>query len=250
MPAFERAVAMGYRWIETDVHVTRDGAVIAFHDDHLDRVTDRRGRIADLTLAEVRRADAGYHFTSDGATHPFRGRGVTVPTLEELLTRLPDVRLNLDAKEDASVCPLMALLHRLDALSRVCLASFSDRRLARMRRLARGRVRTSMGQRAVLTAYACSRGGRMPRMGADRVQVPVRFHGVRVADRRFIDAAHRAGLQVDVWTVDTEAEMLELIDLGVDGIMSDRPDLLREVLMAHGRWENGADMAESTPAGG
>ena len=249
MPAFASAVALGYRWLETDVHVTRDGVVVAFHDDRLDRVTDRTGRIADLTLAEVREADAGYSFTlDDGATQPFRGRGVTVPTLEEVLTAWPHVSLNIDAKEDVTVAPLMALLRRLNALTRVCLASFSDARLRRMRVLAGGRVLTSMGQRAVITAYACSRAGRMPRLGADRVQVPLRFRGVRVADRRFVQAAHRAGLAVDVWTVNTAPEMHELIDIGADGIMSDRSRLLREVLTARGRWENGADMRSATPS--
>ena len=240
MPAFERAVAMGYRWLETDVHVTRNGVVVAFHDSILDRVTDRAGRILDLDIAEVRAADAGHWFTLDGgATYPFRGGGVAVPLLEDLLTRWDHVCVNIDAKADATVDPLMALIARLDAYSRVCLASFSDRRVARMRALSMGRAQTSMGRFAVATAYASSRAGRMPQLGASRVQVPLRAGSLRVADERFVLAAHRARLPVDVWTINTEPEMHALVDLGVDGIMSDRPALLKTVLTRHDRWENG-----------
>ena len=239
MPAFEHAVSLGYRWLETDVHVTRDGVVVAFHDDRLDRVTDGSGRIIDLGIDEVRSADAGYWFTLDGgATYPFRARGVTVPTLEELLTRWPEVRVNIDAKADPTVAPLMRVLHRLGALPRVCLASFSDRRLARMRALARGAAVTSMGRCRVAAAYLSSRVSRMPGGGAARAQVPFRAGGVRIVDRRFVSAAHRAGIAVDVWTVNARDEMEELVELGVDGVMSDRLQLLKDVLSARGVWEN------------
>jgi glycerophosphoryl diester phosphodiesterase len=247
MRAFERAVSLGYRFFETDVHVTRDGVVVAFHDDRLERVTDGRGRIIDLTYAEVQQADAGWWYTLDGgATHPFRGRGVTVPALADILERWPDVHVNIDAKADHTVVPLMALLDRLDAFSRVCLASFSDRRLARMRHQARGAVVSSMGRVAASSAYAWSRLGRMPRLNASRVQVPMRA-GVLRLDRRFVDAAHRAGLAVDVWTVNSEHEIRDALGLGVDGIMSDRLDLLKRMLVDRGEWDNGAAMTTWRP---
>jgi glycerophosphoryl diester phosphodiesterase len=236
LPAFEAAVAMGYRYLETDVHLTRDGVLLAFHDSSLERLTDRAGRIAELSLADVRSADAGYAFSPDGGgTYPFRGTGVVVPTLEELLTRWDDVFLNIDAKADDTVAPLVELVSRLNAFGRVCIGSFSDRRVARIRALARGRICSSMGQVATAMAYAASRTGRMPRMHADCLQVPQRWGMLRI-DRRFIDAAHRAGLPVHVWTVDDEAEMELLLDLGVDGVMTDRPRVLKRVLEARGLW--------------
>jgi glycerophosphoryl diester phosphodiesterase len=236
LPAFEAAVAMGYRYLETDVHLTRDGVLLAFHDSDLERLTDRAGRIGELTLAEVRAADAGYAFSPDGgASYPFRGTGVVVPTLEELLTRWDDVFLNIDAKADDTVVPLVALVSRLNAFGRVCIGSFSDHRVARIRRLAAGRICSSMGQVATATAYAVSRTGRMPRFHADCLQVPQRWGRLRI-DRRFVRAAHRAGLPIHVWTVDDEAEMRFLLDLGVDGIMTDRPRLLKQVFQERGLW--------------
>jgi|HubBroStandDraft_6_1064221.scaffolds.fasta_scaffold02589_4 glycerophosphoryl diester phosphodiesterase len=236
LPAFEAAVAMGYRYLETDVHLTRDGVLLAFHDSSLERLTDRAGSIGDLSLAEVREADAGHAFSPDGGlSYPFRGKGVVVPTLEELLTRWNDVFINIDAKADNTVAPLVDLVTRLDAFSRVCIGSFSDRRVARIRALAGGRICSSMGQVAAGMAYVASRAGRMPRFHADCLQVPQRWGRLRI-DRRFVNAAHRAGLQVHVWTIDDEAEMEFLLDLGVDGIMTDRPRILKRVLEARGLW--------------
>lgn len=242
MAAFEAAIALGYRYLETDVHRTADGALVAIHDPTLDRITDRTGRVATLPLHAVREADAGYRFTTDGgATFPFRGRGLTVPSLREVLERWPDVNLNIDAKADDAVAPLVRLIEELNAYHRVSAGSFSDRRVARVRRLSGGRLCTSMGQRAVAIAWASSRTGRMPRSGADCVQVPIRWRGVRIVDHRFVRAAHAAGLQVHVWTVDSASDMRMLLDLGVDGIMSDRPTLLRAVLAHRGQWTDAAE---------
>lgn len=237
LAAFEAAVALGYSYIETDVRLTGDGVLVAFHDTALDRVTDQTGCIGDLTLREVQAADAGYWFTPDGGqTLPYRGRGVTVPTLEEVLTRWPRVRVNIDPKADVCVSPLYDLLRRLDALDRVCVGAFSDRRMARFRALSRGGVCTSMGRNAVAVAWAASRFGRMPRFNADCIQVPVTSNRIRVVDAAFVRAAHRAGLQVHAWTVNIAAEMTRLLELGVDGIMSDRPSTLRSVLIGRGQW--------------
>ena len=212
-------------------HVTRDGVVVAFHDDRLDRVTDRAGAIAALDYAEVARADAGYPFTPDGgATHPFRGRGVAVPRLDELMTSWPDVRVNIDPKADGSVPALIELLDRLDAWERVCIGSFSDARLRHIRALRGRRACTSMGPRAVGLARVASLAGRMPRLGADCVQIPRRRGAVRLVDAGFLRAAHRAGLPVHVWTINDADEMRELLALGVDGLMTDRPAVLWEVM--------------------
>ena len=235
LEAFGAAVALGYRYLETDVHVTRDGVPVAFHDDRLDRATDRAGAIADLAIAEVEAADAGHRFSADGGrTFPFRGRGVRVPRLEALLSSWPECRVNVDPKADGCVPPLVALLDRLDAWERVCVGSFSDRRLSWIRRLGRGRACTSMGPRAVTVARLTAAAGWMPRQGADCVQVPLRHGRIPIVTRRFVRAAHRARLPVHVWTVDDEPTMQRLLDLGVDGIMTDRPGLLRDVLAGRG----------------
>ncbi|HEV2773500.1 MAG TPA: glycerophosphodiester phosphodiesterase [Thermoleophilaceae bacterium] len=235
LEAFGEAVELGYRYLETDAHVTRDGTVVAFHDPRLDRVTDRSGAIAALSIAEVETADAGHVFTLDGGhSFPFRGRGVGIPRLEELLIRWPEVRVNIDPKTDECVEPLVALIDRLGAWDRVGFGAFSDRRLRRVRALSRRRACTSMGPRAVAVARLAAAGGRMPRLGADCVQVPRRSGPLPIVTPRFVDAAHRAGLPVHVWTVNDATAMHELLDLGVDGIMTDRPRLLRDVLAARG----------------
>jgi glycerophosphoryl diester phosphodiesterase len=235
LPAFEAAVALGYRYLETDVHLTSDGVLLAFHDSRLDRLTDHAGNIVDLTFAEVREADAGYWFSPDGTAYPFRGTGVVIPTLEELLTRWDNVFLNIDAKSDETVAPLVALISRLNAFGRVCIGSFSDRRVARIRSLACGRICSSMGQVATGLAFLASRSGRLPRFHADCLQVPQQWGVLRI-DRRFVESAHRAGLPVHVWTIDDRAEMEALLDLGVDGIMTDHPRVLKEVFVARGLW--------------
>ena len=243
LPAFEAAVALGYLYLETDVHLTRDGVLVAFHDPRLDRVTDRSGAIADLGIEDVESADAGYAFTADGGrSFPFRGRGVTVPRLEEMLERWPQARVNIDPKADAAVEPLAALLDRLDAWPRVCIGSFSDRRLRQIRTLGRGRACTSKGPHAIALAGALATAGRIPRGGADCLQVPLRHGRIPIVTRRFVQAAHRAGLPVHVWTVNDAPTMHSLLDLRVDGIMTDDLHLLRDVFAERGYDVSGAGL--------
>jgi glycerophosphoryl diester phosphodiesterase len=235
LPAFAAAVRLGFRYLETDAHLTRDGVLMAFHDPRLDRVTDRAGAIADLTLEEVEAADAAYAWSPDGGrSFPLRGSGVRVPRLEHLLVRFPHARVNIDPKADASVEPLVALVDRLGAWDRVCFGAFSDRRVARIRALSGGRACTSMGPRAVAVARLCAGAGVLPRQGADCLQVPVRQGPVPLVTARFVRAAHRAGLPVHVWTIDDPRTMHALLDLGVDGLMTDRPSVLRGVFLARG----------------
>jgi glycerophosphoryl diester phosphodiesterase len=235
LEAFEIAVSLGYVYIETDAHLTRDGVLVAFHDERLDRVTDRTGAISELVIAEVEAADAGYMFSLDGASSfPFRARGIRVPRLEEILVRWPAARVNIDPKSDACVGPLVALLDRLGAWERVCVGSFSDHRLRLIRRHGRRRACTSMGPRAVALARVAAVSGWMPRLGADCVQVPIRQGSVRIVTGRFVQAAHRAGLAVHVWTINDEATVDELLDLGVDGVMTDRVRMVQEVFMRRG----------------
>ncbi len=244
MAAFAAAVELGYTHLETDVHLSSDGVVIAFHDPFLDRVTNSSGPVESLPLRHILEADAGYGFTSDGGlTFPYRGTGLKVPALEEILTSWPHVLVNIDMKTDATVAPIAALIARLHAEDRVCVGSFSDRRLLRFRTLTRGAVCTSMGIAAVTQAWLTARTGRMRRYGADVVQMPPSYRRVRVADARFLEAAHRAGLPVHVWTIDDKEIMRALLDSGVDGIMTDRPTVLREVLVSRGEWHGATQLA-------
>jgi glycerophosphoryl diester phosphodiesterase len=228
MAAFGAAVALGYRYLETDVHATSDGVVVAFHDAALDRVTDRRGRIADLPWSDVRRARVGADADGD--------RDYGIPRLEDVLGAWPDVRVNIDAKHGRSVAPLVEVLRRTQSFDRVCVAAFSDRRLARFRRLTGGQVCTSMGPAEIAGVRLASLNGRSGPVLAACAQVPVRYGGLRIVDRRFVAAAHRGDVPVHVWTVDDPVEMERLLDLGVDGIMTDRPQVLKKVLERRGQW--------------
>ncbi|QFZ20068.1 glycerophosphodiester phosphodiesterase [Saccharothrix syringae] len=223
LSAFARAAREGYRYLETDVHATADGVVVVHHDAVLDRTTDGTGPVAAQPWSAVRRARVG-------------GRE-PVARLEDLLEELPDALLNVDVKADAAVEPVLGVLRRAGALHRVCLASFSDRRLARLRRLGGPGLLTSMGPRNAAALWAAGRVpvARLPVRGAV-AQVPVTQGRLRVVDGRFVRAAHRRGLEVHVWTVDDPAAMRALLDLGVDGLVTDRPDLLRDVLTARDAW--------------
>lgn len=221
--AFRRAVALGFRYLETDVHVTADGVLLAFHDPRLDRATDARGTIGRLTWAQVSRARIG-------GTEP-------IPRLADLLEEFPDVRFAVDPKHDAAVRPLADLLRRMDALDRVCLGSFSDRRLSWLRTALGPVACLALGPRGVArlrTAASTRRAVRLP--DAQVVAVPERVGPARLVDARLVAAAHERGLAVHVWTVDDPGRMERLLDLGVDGIMTDRPTVLRAVLVRRGSW--------------
>ncbi|MGW3910864.1 glycerophosphodiester phosphodiesterase [Streptomyces sp. NPDC005070] len=220
---FRRAVNAGYRYIETDVHATADGRLVAFHDTTLDRVTDGAGRIADLPWADVSQARVA-------GKEP-------VPLFEELLEEFPETRWNVEVKTEPALAPLLDLIGRTDAWDRVCVGSFSEARVTRAQHLAGPRLATSFGTRGVLNLRLRSWG--VPaavRRSAVAAQVPETQSGVPVVDRRFVRAAHARGLQVHVWTVNESERMHRLLDLGVDGIMTDHIDTLRKVLEDRGTW--------------
>ncbi|MFC5958766.1 glycerophosphodiester phosphodiesterase [Streptomyces pratens] len=220
---FRCAVEAGYRYIETDVHVTRDGRLVAFHDATLDRVTDGAGLIADLPWRDVEQARVA-------------GRE-PVPLFEELLTAFPEVRWNVDVKAEPALLPFLELIERMDAWDRVCLGSFSEARVVRAQRLAGPRLATSYGTRGVLNLRLRSWGVPVTvRRSAVAAQVPEARSGVPVVDRRFVRTAHARGLQVHVWTVNEPERMHRLLDLGVDGIMTDHIDTLRKVMEDRGIW--------------
>ena len=225
MPAFQACVDLGYRYLETDVQVTADGVLVAFHDPTLERVTDRRGRVDQLPWSEIAVARIG-------------GRE-PVLRLEDLLGAWPDVRFNLDIKAAGVLAPLVRLVRRMGIADRLCLGSFSDARIAAARRLFGPELCTSLGPRGVaalrLSSYSPRAAG-LVRIQAGCAQVPLQLGGRALVDERFVAAAHERGLQVHVWTVDDPVEATTMLDLGVDGIMTDRPAMLRELLEKRGQW--------------
>jgi len=224
--AFRQAVELGYRYLETDVHATRDGVVLAFHDDRLDRVTDARGRVRDLPYAVVRQARIH-------GTEP-------IPTLAELLQVFPHTRFNVDAKSPEVIDPLARVIAEHEAYDRICVGSFGVGRLHRLRRLLGRRVASSASPVGVAWNRFAPWFTRVLNTPAAALQIPISY---RLAGRRvhvltppLIRAAHRAGKQVHVWTIDDPARMESLIDAGVDGLVTDRPDRLRTVLSRRGLW--------------
>ncbi|HQY34770.1 glycerophosphodiester phosphodiesterase family protein [Actinotalea sp.] len=227
MVAFSAAVDLGYRYVETDVHATRDGVAVAFHDASLDRVTDAAGLVADLPWSTVGAARIG-------GSEP-------VPTLADLLGSWPALRVNIDVKSAAAVGPTVEVIERAAAHDRVCVTSFSDaRRRAVVRALSRP-VATSAGTRTVAgflgaTAVHSARARSRALREVDCLQVPERQGRIPVVTAATVAAAHASGVQVHVWTVNEPAEMARLLDLGVDGLVTDRADLLRDVLRTRGQW--------------
>lgn len=228
MAAFDRAVKAGYRYLELDVHATRDGVAVVFHDKTTDRMLDRPGRIEDMSWSDLASLRVG-------------GEAL-VPRLADLLDAYPDCRLNIDMKAESAVEPTIEAVWRLGARDRVLLASFSDARLRRVRQICGPRQATSMGQREVAALRFGSLHGRGLAgfiAGVPAVQVPVSYFGVPIVDRRFVTHVHRLDMQVHVWTIDDPDQMHYLLDLGVDGIMTDRIGVLRDVLTERGRWPSG-----------
>jgi glycerophosphoryl diester phosphodiesterase len=211
--------------VETDVHATADGVLVAFHDRTLDRVTDASGQVAALPWSQVRRARIA-------------GRE-PIPRFAELLSTWPELRIVVDPKADAAVDPLLAELRRHDAVDRVCVGSFSDARLARVRAALGPALCTSAGPAEVRRLRLASWGlapRRLAQPRPDCVQIPPRHGIVPLVDRRMVDLAHALHLPVHVWTIDDAAHMHRLLDLGVDGIVTDDPATLRDVLVARGSW--------------
>ena len=222
MPAFEGARDLGYRYVETDAHVTADGICLAFHDDHLDGITDRTGLIAELPYRLVREARV------DGRE--------PIVLMEDLLGSFPDLRVNIDPKHDGAVDALAAVIERTGSTERVCIGAFSDERIHRLQARLGPTLCTSLGPKGVARLRGGSLGLPAGHPTSPCAQVPHRFKGVKVVDRRFVAEAHALDLQVHVWTVDDPEEMHELLDLGVDGLMTDHPAVLRKVLESRGAW--------------
>lgn len=225
LAAFDRATALGLRYLETDVHTTRDGELVCFHDPTLARVTGHPGRVRDLDVAAVRR---------------LRVHGVEpVPTLAEALHAFPEAKLAIDLKDERSVPAMARLLHANPAWARrVCVAGAWSRWLAQLQDDVPG-VTTALGWRSLTTLIASSRGRvRLPGgLGNGTfAHVPLRLGRLPVHSERVVARAHDLGVRVVVWTVDDPRVIRVLLDAGVDGIITDRPDVLRDVLVERGAW--------------
>lgn len=218
MDAFQYAIDLGYRYLETDVQVTADSVLVAFHDDDLRRTTGRAAKISELPWSEVSKE------LVDGKA--------PIPLLEDLLSTWPEARVNIDCKVDRAVDALAAALRRTKALPRVCVAAFSDLRLRRLRAELGDGLCSSLGP----VETALLRYGIFRRFEGLAAQVPVRQGPLTVVNEKLVRRAHAAGVEVHVWTIDDEAEMHRLLDVGVHGIMTDRPAVLRQVLESRGAW--------------
>ena len=222
LPAFSHAVALGYTHMELDVHATRDGVVVIHHDPDLGRVFKDPRRISELDFAELSKLRSP--------------AGAGIPKLEELFTRFPDIYLAIEAKSRSVVAPLCALIRRLGAMERVCIGAFDPACTAEARKILGPELLWSPAHAQVARLWARGWGLPFGLVDFHVVQVPAVWKGVPVVTPRFVRAAHDAGVAVQVWTINDRAEMKRLLDMGVDGLMTDRPSLLREVLINRGAW--------------
>lgn len=222
MPSFQDSIDLGYRYLETDVHLSADNVLYAFHDHNLLARTGLNANIADLDADEI---DA---LRVDGMA--------PIPRLDDVFLTWPNARLNIDTKSDATVLPLIDAIRAHGAINRVCVGSFVDRRIKKCRRELGPELCTSMGKYETARLALAARGlGDAEMITAPCAQVPLRL-GVDVATSAFVETAHNLGIQVHVWTIDEPDQMRQLLDWGVDGIMTDQPRILREVLINRGVW--------------
>ncbi len=234
LSAFEHAVALGVDVLEMDIHTTADGVPVVMHDETVDGTTNGTGPILSFTLAELKELDAGYNWTpDDGQTFPYRGQGITVPTLEEVFAAFPGMPMNIEIKqaEPSMVATFCQLIRDYDRADQVLVASFHEETIAEFREEC-PEVATSTGKSEVVMLFVTSKvfveAAYSP--PANAAQVPEYEGSLHVITPRFIDAAHHRGLEVHAWTINDEEDLQRMIDLGVDGIITDYPDRLLALL--------------------
>jgi glycerophosphoryl diester phosphodiesterase len=233
--AFRLAVEAGAGGLELDVHMTRDGHIVVIHDATVDRTTSGSGAVSEMTIDELREFDAGHNFSPDGGPiRPYRGRSVRVPTLGEVLEEFPEVAINIDIKAGNPGIEetVLGVLCEANALGRALVVSIPHATVKRFRKVSGGHVSTGASRWEIGVFYISSRLRleRLVRPAYDALQVPLRHRGILVVTPRFVRAAHARGVRVDAWTINQADEMHRLLDLGVDVIMTDRPEMLTEVL--------------------
>jgi glycerophosphoryl diester phosphodiesterase len=235
LEAFRAAIEAGAAGLELDVHMTRDGRIVVVHDVTVDRTTDGSGAVREMTLEEIRGLDAGYRFSPDGgSSYPYRHRNLRVPTLEEIFHEFPGAAVNVEIKEAGPGIEraVLSVIEEAGAEGRTLVASSKHEVIERFRQVARREIPTAASRREIRTFYLLSRlrlEGLL-RPAYDALQIPVSYRGIRLVTPRFVEAAHDRGVRVDVWTINDPSEMRFLLDLGVDAVMTDRPETLVGVL--------------------
>jgi len=233
MFALEKYAAMGVDILEMDAHMTADGEIILIHDDTLDRTTDGSGDVRQMTLAEVQSYDAGYYWTKDDQTYPFRGMGITIPTLREVFEAFPEFAMNIEIKQDtpSMAGPLCDLIRQYGMQNKVLVPSFSHAALQEFRQTC-PEIATAASEDEVrdfvIRGFLLMAGTITPEYQA--LQVPESRDGIPIVTRLFLWFAHNRNVQVHIWTINEAADMQRLIDKGLDGIMTDRTDTLLEIL--------------------
>lgn len=232
--AFEYSVKMGVDVLELDVHATRDGTLVVMHDANVERTTDGRGKVSEMTLGEVRKLDAGYKFSTDGGQNfPFRGRQITIPTLEEIFDALPNKTFNIEPKQETPsiIAPLCSLLRARKMTDKVIVGSFRQSIIDEFRREC-PEIATAASPSEATEYLALSKSGLSeaysPPMQA--LQIPENLGSLSIVTKDFVENAHRKNLKVHVWTINEPDAMQRLISIGVDGIMTDYPDRLLDLL--------------------
>lgn len=236
--AFEAAAAMGVEVLEYDIHITKDGELVLIHDPEVNRTTDGEGLVSEMTAQELQALDAAYTFNDLNGEHSYRGTGVRIPKVEEVFMKFSDLRHNIEIKDtnpedsiETISTALLELISKYGMEDRVLVNSFDQEIVETFDRLAEGRIATGAGRSEVTRFVLFNKFflGPLYRPKADVVQIPVSSSGFNLKDRRLIEAAHRLNMHVNYWTIDDEATMRELIELGADGIITDRPDLMTAI---------------------
>jgi glycerophosphoryl diester phosphodiesterase len=234
MYAFEQAAALGVDVLEMDLHITADGVLVINHDETVDRTTDGTGEIEKMTLAELKSLDAGYDWSpDDGETFPYRGQGITVPTLEEIFQAFPEYRMTIEIKKTTSsmAAPFCKMIRSYEMQDKILVASFYDERMDEFRQVC-PEIATSSARQETTVFVLLSKAylGRLFSPAFYSLQVPEESGGITVMTAEFVRGAHERNLHVEPWTIDDPQQMKLYIDWGVDGIITDRPDLMFEIL--------------------
>ena len=231
LAAFDLGVASGADGLELDVHLSQDGVAVVCHDETLDRTTDAAGLVRSRTATELAQVDAGCRFRDASGAHPFRSRGVAVPTLREVLARYRDVRVIVEMKVDdpAMGRAVVDEVRRAGAEDRVCAAGYGQASIDAVRASLPGLATSACHPEVHMALYRSWIGWPVGRPPYGAYQVPEKAGLIRVVSPRFVRHAHRAGTRVQVWTVDEEADMRRLLAWGVDGLISNRPDLAVQI---------------------
>lgn len=239
MAAFKKAADLGVHGFEIDIRLTKDEEIVVFHDEFVDATTESSGRVADLTIEQLRALDLGYHFVDEHGEHPYRGKGEKAVLLKELMEAFPDFHINIDMKDPAdtyegSLLPskLWRLIDELEAYDRVVVTSFHDEQIDRFNLYAQNRIALGAGENEVIKAYGAFNGqlGHLYQPRADVFQIPVRSSIFRLDSPRFISFLASRNIPVHYWTIDDKETMEALINIGAKGIVTDRPDLAMEVI--------------------